>query len=353
MKYPIANNYIDTLERVVKQLHRIAYTELHPESLAYEEIQALAYEVNSLDIMKLYREAVNSDDTKLYKGQFSDILSNNLVVNGTARNRLTILPYYPAGVTIEGDNGNKIIISASDNGLIGSELDAKGNTVATQSVISYLFDGDKITKRLLDEGRNANYIVFFLSQTNQLQEAIFERWEDVRVMFYYIEKRHLDKFKNKDFTTSLLEYEGKAKPEAWKVKPELNTNLATFDDINNATNQHYKPCNTYIMPNVRLHGKSVNLYTYLQNKGKGCLRPLERWDVLLRALDSGVLSEIANGNRLDILYYVFMVYADKYIHKDSRDQYKESIRQQIERFGKSVKDNLHKEEKDEINKLMQ
>ena len=75
-------------------------------------------------------------------------------------------------------------------------------------------------------------------------------------------------------------------------------------------------------------------------------------------MEGGVLSEVANGNRLDILYYVFMVYADNYIHINSegkyrsRDEYKKSIKQQIDSFGKTVKLNLPKNKRKEIEKLL-
>ena len=356
MMSPVANNYIKTLERVERQLFNMAFPERHPEPLTYEEIQALSFEVNTLDIMELYREAVSSESIRLYKGMFSDILSNPHVTNGTARNRITIIPYYPAGVTIENDNGNKILFSMSDKGLIGTETDAEGRELAEYEIISYLFDGDRITGRLQDEGRNSDFILFFLSQTNQLQEAIFERWEDVRVMFDYIEKGNLKKFKNADFNISLLEKEGKEKPIAWKAKHSIISENANEEDVMRVTSTMCRPKSsnfTFNMIDVKLHGKTKNLHTYLLTKGKGCLRLSEGdWYITLRALEYGLPSLISNGNRLDVLNYVFMVYADRYIHKDSRDEYKARVRTQIESFGKVVKDNLHTEEKEEIKKLM-
>ena len=356
MMYPIANNYVETLERVRRQLSEMAFTERHPEPMAYEEIQTMIGEVLRLNIMELYREAVNSDSLRLYKSMFSDILTNPHVVNGTTKKRITILPYYPAGTTIVSDSGNNIALSMIDGRLIGTETDAEGKEIAKHEIISYLFDGDRITKRLLDESRNADYILFFLSQTNQLQEAIFERWEDVRVMFDYIEKPNLKKYK-RDFDTALLEKEGKEKPKAWKAKPAIISEIVKEEDIIRVTSKMLRPKSsnfTFNMIDVRIHGKSKNLHTYLLTKGNGCLRLSENdWYITLKALEYGLPSLISNGNRLDVLYYVFMVYADRYIHKDSRDEYKERVREQIEGFGKVVKDNLHTEEKEEINRLMQ
>ena len=339
MKYPIANNYIETLERVRRQLFGVAFPERHPDPLAYEEIQAMASDVNALDIMKLYREAVSSDSMRLYKGMFSDILRNPHVVNGTARKRITILPYYPAGTTLINDNGNKIVISASDKGLIGTETDAEGKELAEHEIISYLFDGDRITKRLLDEGRNADYILFFLSQTNQLHEAIFERLEDVRVMFDYIEKGNLKKFKKADFDTALLEKEGKEKPEAWKAETII-MDKANSEDVEKAA-KHYRGSGNTFIPDYRKiknNGNTYILLTFLKGgykkKGVGCLRPGTEQSTLKVALEGGVLSEISNGNRVDILLYVFEVFSKKYISTLDRDKYNEDIRLQAAKFGK-------------------
>ncbi len=360
MKYPIANNYVETMKRVEKQLFDIAFTERHPEPLTYEEIQALAYEVNTLDIMELYKETDNSDSIKLYKGQFSDILSNPLVVNGTARNRLTILPYYPAGVTIESDTGNKVVFSMGSNGLIGSEIDSEGNTVATHSVISYLFDGAKITKRLVKEGWDRNTfksedhkLFFFFSQLNQLQEAIFERWEDVRIMFDYLEKPNLKKYKD-SFSTAILE-KAKEKPEAWKRKPTIIADTIDekeFDSILAERQRFTSSRETFNMNDIKDCGKHLNLHTFLTKNGKGCLKSGTNWNMLRRALEYGALTEISNGNRLDILLYVFTAYADKYVHMDERDKYKNSINEQIESFGKKIKPNLHTDEMKLIKRLL-
>lgn len=338
MEYPIANNYIETLERVRRQLFEMAFTERHPEPLAYEEIQAMASDVNALDIMKLYREAVSSDSLKLYKGMFSDILNNPHVVNGTARKRITILPYYPAGTTLVSDIGNNIALSMTDGRLIGTETDAEGKELAKHEVVSYLFDGDRITKRLMDEGRNARYILFFLSQTNQLQEAIFERWEDVRVMFDYIEKGKLKKFKNADFTTSLLEKEGKEKPEAWKAETIIK-DKANSEDVEKAA-KHYRGSGNTFIPDyrkIKQNGSTYILLTFLKGgyskKGVGCLRPDTEQSTLKTALEGGVLSEISNGNRVDILLYAFEVYSAKYISTLDRDKYNEDVRLQAAKFG--------------------
>ena len=356
MKYPIANNYIETLERVRRQLSEMRFTERHPEPLAYEEMQALSHDVLTLDIMKLYREAVSSDSPRLYKGMFSDILTNPHVVNGTTKKRITILPYYPAGTTIVSDSGNNIALSMIDGRLIGTETDAEGKEIAKHEIISYLFDGDRITKRLLEEGRNADYILFFLSQTNQLQEAIFERWEDVRVMFDYIEKPNLKKYK-KDFDITLLEKEGKEKPEAWKAK-NIITDKVSSKDIEDAAILYKLSGNTFIVNynSVKMRGKSYDLFSFLNGgystKGTGCFRAGADSRILYKALEGGVLYELSNGNRLDILCYTFMVYADKYIHVNDREKYKESIRLQAAKFGYTYRDNLPKEISTAIDKLM-
>lgn len=353
MKYPIANDYIDTLERVTKRLSGLAYIEQHPEPLVYEEIQAMALDINKLDIKALYREAVNSDSQKLYKGMFSDILSNPHVVNGTAKKRLTLLPYYPDGTTIKNDSGNDVIICMGNNGLKGTEKDSEGNILAEYDIISYLFNGDAITKRLQDEGRDNKYILFFLSQTNQLQESIFERWDDVRIMFDYIENQHLKKYSKEPFFRVDILEKDKAKPEAWKPKPEVQTLTEEDFSIILSTKQRYKASNkTFNMIAIKLYGKPVDLHIYLTTRGKGCLKLGVDWYMLQRALEFGVLSEISNGNRLDILLYVFTTYADTYINKDVRDDYKESINQQIKTFGKATKSNLHNDEMEIIKKLM-
>lgn len=377
MKYPVANNYIETLERVTKQLHEMAFSERHPEPLTYEEIQAMASEVNMLDIMRLYSEAVSSDSLRLFKGMFSDILSNPHVVNGTARKRITIFPYYPASVTLINDNGNKIALSkekrelvvpgTDEEGkkversiisyiLVGTETDAEGKELAKHEVISYLFDGDKITKRLLDEGRDAQYILFFLSQTNQLQEAIFERWEDVRVMFDYIEKPNLKKYQ-KDFNIALLEKEGKEKPEAWKAK-NIITDKVSSENIEVAAVNYKDSSNRFIVDyrSIKQHGKEYDLFSFLNGgystKGVGCFRAGADFQILKKALEGGVLYELSNGNRLDILCYAFMAFADNYIHVNDRKKYKDSIRLQAERFGYTYKDNLTKEISTAIDKLI-
>lgn len=354
MNYPIANNYIDTLERVKKQLFDIAFTDRHPEPLAYEEIQAMTYEILNLDIMKLYREAVSSESLRLYKGMFYDILSNRLVTNGTARRRIMLLPYYPSGVTLIGDNGNKIIISTTEGRLIGTEMDDEGKELAKHDVISYLFNGDMVTKRLQDEGRNSDYILFFLSQTNQLQEAIFERWDDVRVMFEYIEKGNLKKY-SKDFGIDLLE-KAKEKPKVCNTKT-IVTNNVNSDSVEESF-VLYNYTNTFIVDyrKITRNGQRYDLLSFLKGgyskRGTGCLRPGVDCRTLRRALEGCVVLEISNRNRLDILCYTFSVFADLYIAKKDREKYKESIMTQAEKLDYRYKDNLPTDIKQAINELL-
>ena len=374
MKYQIANNYIETLERVTKQLFEMAYTERHPEPLTYEEIQALAYDVNTLDIMKLYREAyreaVNSDSLRLYKSMFSDILSNPHVVNGTARKRITILPYYPPGFTLVSDGGNNISISWKGGRVIGSETDSYGEEIAKHEIISYLFDGDMITKRLIKEGwewenkfqSEEHKLLFYFSQLNQLQEAIFERWEDVRVMFDYIEKPNLKKYK-RDFDTALLEKQ-KAKPEAWNAKPTILGGVVTYDEVDRTKGYYHKTGNTIAIDfrQIKWNKKKHNLLTFLSangfTRGIGCIRPFVESDknsILRKALEVGALSKISNGNRVDVLLCVFMTFAKKYIDEVDREKYLHSVKQQSTTFEKDIVTNetkIPKEIKKAISELI-
>lgn len=357
MKYPIANNYIETLERVTKQLYEMAFTERHPEPLAYEEIQAMASEVNALDIVKLYSEAASSDSLRLYEIMFTNILSNPHVVNGTARKRITIIPYYPNGLIFESDNGNKLHYSIKDGMLIGIATYADGNTTEYE-VISYLFDGDRITKRLIKEGWDKNTfnseehkLLFFFTQLNQLQESIFERYEDVRILFDFLENNHLKKYKNvnpaknPDAFISLLEKEGKEKPEAWKAKTTITNDEVSYNDVDKEAkiyiNSYNRPPGTYVvgMRTFNIEGKKHDLLTFLKGgwskRAEGCLKDISN-GALQKALEGGVFSMISNGKNVDILLYAFEVYAQNYINKLDQEKYKENIRVQASTFDKNL-----------------
>lgn len=359
MRTDMANKYTDTLERAERHLFRMAFTEYHPEPLAYEEIQELFSEVSSLDIMKLYAEAVKAQTEKMlnvYESLFVDILTNphnndraNPKRPSVANDRMNLPPYYPAGTSIRSLEGNPVRYSITDGKLICTETDKEGDAIAVNDVISYIFDGERIVKRLQDEGRDADYIIFFLSQVNQLQDGVLEALDFVRIMFDYLKNQHLKKYNGKTFD-SILRKAGRANLK--KCEPQIQAVTVTNNEISNAEEAYrHKTSNLSI---EELDKRYKALFSYLSPGGIskrafGCLKEGTNHNLLYRALRGCVLKEISNNNRLDVLYYAFKVYSDYYIFDSDKNKYIEDLDRQISEMNQKANwDKLSTEIKEKI-----
>lgn len=328
MRTDMAYKYADTLERAERHLFRMAFTEYHPEPLAYEEIQELFSEVSSLDIMKLYAEAVKAQTEKMlnvYESLFVDILTNphnndraNPKRPSVANDRMNLPPYYPAGTSIRSLKGNPVRYSMNDGKLICTETDKEGDAIAVNDVISYLFDGERIVKRLQDEGRDADYIIFFLSQVNQLQDGVLEALDFVRIMFDYLKNQHLKKYNGKTIDSLLSHKTSRA---------ENKERNSVFSGV--TKRGYYRTKDTYIA---------------LTKKDKTLADELSK--TLKKGVDSGKLTEalevcdlegISNGNRLELLFYAFMTYAGLYVDIKDRDKYIADLTEQAQSIKPTFK----------------
>lgn len=318
MRTEMAYKYTETLEKAERHLFRMAFVEYHPEPLAYEEIQALCSEVSALDIMRLYAEAVKAQAEKVlnvYEGLFVDILTNPHNSDrqspkrpSVARDRMNISPYYPAGTTIRSLDGNPVIYSMNDGKLICTETDKDGNVVAVNDVISYLFDGGRIVNRLQDEGRDADYIIFFLSQVEQLQYGVLEAWDYVRIMFDYLKNQQLKKYNGKTFDSLLSPKTSRAE----------NKNLdSVFSGVTNRG--FYRTKGTYIA--ITKKDALTQEFKTLADELSRTLKIGVDSGILTKALEVCDLEGISNGNRLELLFFAFKTYAERYVDIKDRDEY--------------------------------
>lgn len=146
MAYPVSIDYRKGIEKTSHFLHGLPYAELHPEQLAYEEVQRYdGWLLGEVWIENVRDECLSQAyDVTILKGIFSDILENIYVKNGMAKRW-----------------------DESEEGL--------------------LYNKSAIVKRLENEGNTREAIVFYLSMVYKLQQTILERMDAVRILIDWLE----------------------------------------------------------------------------------------------------------------------------------------------------------------------
>lgn len=146
MAYPVSVDYCKSIEKARVFLSGLPYIEVHPNPLAYEDVQRYdGWLLRDVWIENVRNECLSQDyDIIILKGLFSDILDNYHVKNGTTKKW-----------------------DESEEGL--------------------LYNKSAIVKRLENEGNTEEMIDFYLSQVYKLQQTILERMDAVRILVDWLE----------------------------------------------------------------------------------------------------------------------------------------------------------------------
>lgn len=137
MAYPISVDYINKVEAAQRYLSRLPFVQYHPDKLDFREVQQQhTILLTSAIIEKVEMEQKKQEGIKDFKDTFAHFLESPLIYKGAAKNWRNV----------------------------------------TDSI---LFHGDKLIKRLEEEGNCSQEIYFFVCQCLQMQQTILERMDDV------------------------------------------------------------------------------------------------------------------------------------------------------------------------------
>lgn len=142
---PISGRYVEAVNTAKSMMFRLAFTEYHPEPLKYEEIQAIDTKLLRLNDAEVYNEfVVQGVGVSVFKRVFRELLTDT---HKTEDWRSVTEPLY--------------------------------------------FDEARYIKRLENEGRDDNYIRFFVEQLYKVQATIMERTECIRKMAVTLENPNI------------------------------------------------------------------------------------------------------------------------------------------------------------------